>query len=103
MQADLAIPPLKIVGFEGLFGAAAMLGLMLPIVQRLPGAEGSGIHENSRDTWHMVSHTPSIAMVLVLDAVALMAYNVSGMCVTGHLGAVFRTVLETTRCAISIA
>jgi hypothetical protein len=28
---------------------------------------------------------------------ALLAYNVAGMMVTGHLGAVFRTVLETTR------
>lgn len=28
---------------------------------------------------------------------ALLAYNICGMMVTGHLGAVFRTVLETMR------
>ena len=91
------IPPLKIVGYEGLFGSVAMIFVMLPIVQHLPGPEGGGIHEDSKDTWHMITHTPSIATVIGLDAIALLAYNVSGMCVTGHLGAVFRTVLETTR------
>lgn len=45
----------------------------------------------------MITHTPVIAGVLAVDAVALLLYNVAGMCVTGHLGAVFRTVLETTR------
>jgi len=30
---DLAIPPLKIVGYEGVLGAATMLLLVLPVVQ----------------------------------------------------------------------
>lgn len=96
-MADMAVPPLKIVGYEGLFGAATMLLVLLPIVQRLPGKDGEGIHEDSVDTWHMVTHSSTIAMVLLADMLALLMYNVSGMCVTGHLGAVFRTVLETTR------
>ena len=52
-QADLAIPPLKIVGYEGLFGSFFMLCLMLPLVQRLPGQDGQGIHEDSLDTLHV--------------------------------------------------
>jgi hypothetical protein len=36
-------------------------------------------------------------IVLLVDMVALLMYNFSGMMVTGHLGAVFRTVLETMR------
>lgn len=96
-MADMNIPPLKIVGFEGLFGAIGMLAIMLPIVQRLPGTDGQGLHEDSVDTWHMITHSSSIPVILSLDMVALLMYNVSGMCVTGHLGAVFRTVLETTR------
>ncbi|GAB4819565.1 hypothetical protein N2152v2_006611 [Parachlorella kessleri] len=96
-MADLAIPPLKIVGYEGLFGALGMLCVMLPIVQHLPGDDGKGIHEDSLDTWHMITHSRVILTVLLCDMFALLMYNVSGMCVTGHLGAVFRTVLETTR------
>lgn len=30
-----------------------MLCIMLPIVQRLPGKDGQGIHEDSVDTWHV--------------------------------------------------
>lgn len=96
-MADLAIPPLKIVGYEGLFGSIMMIGVMLPLVQHLPGKEGNGIHEDSIDTWHMIRNSPMIASILVLDMFAMLAYNISGMCVTGHLGAVFRTVLETSR------
>lgn len=96
-MADLAIPPLKIVGYEGLFGSLMMIGIMLPMVQHLPGKEGNGIHEDSIDTWHMIMNSPMIASILVLDMFAMLAYNISGMCVTGHLGAVFRTVLETSR------
>ncbi|KAL4445807.1 hypothetical protein ABPG77_009006 [Micractinium sp. CCAP 211/92] len=96
-MADLAIPPLKIVGYEGVLGAATMLLLVLPVVQRLPGVDGQGLHEDSVDTWHMITHSGVIAGVLAIDMFALLMYNVAGMCVTGHLGAVFRTVLETTR------
>ena len=96
-MADLNIPPLKIVGFEGLYGALAMGLILLPTVQRLPGVDGQGVHEDTWDTWHMILNNPTIARILLLDMVALLAYNIAGMCVTGHLGAVFRTVLETTR------
>jgi hypothetical protein len=38
----------------------------------------------------MLTSSPVIAVVLAVDLFALLAYNISGMCVTGHLGAVFR-------------
>ena len=42
-----------IVGYEGLIGAALMLGVLLPIVSVLPGKDGDGIHEDTADTWHV--------------------------------------------------
>lgn len=51
--SSMDISALKIVGFEGVWGSLAMLCVMLPIVQHVPGSEGSGIHENSLDTWHV--------------------------------------------------
>jgi drug/metabolite transporter (DMT)-like permease len=96
-MADLYIPPLKIVGYEGLFGSIAMVGVMLPLVQWLPGQDGQGVHEDTLDTLTMIRSTPVLMILLLTDMAALLAYNVSGMLVTGHLGAVFRTVLETTR------
>jgi hypothetical protein len=96
-MADLNMEPLKIVGFEGLYGSALMLGVLLPLAQVLPGPEGLGFHEDSRDTWDMIKNSPQLATVLAVDMAALLLYNVSGMLVTSHLGAVFRTVLETMR------
>ena len=52
-MADLNIAPLKIVGYEGVFGAIAMIAVMLPIVQFLPGQDGAGIHEDTIDTLHV--------------------------------------------------
>lgn len=52
-MSDLNIAPLKIVGYEGVFGFFFMIAFMLPIVQRLPGNDGDGLHEDSFDTWHV--------------------------------------------------
>ena len=51
------VPALKIVGFEGLWGAGVMLLILLPIVQLLPGKDGSGLHEDSLDTLHVRRRT----------------------------------------------
>ena len=52
-QDDLSLPPLRIVGYEGLFGSAFMLVVVLPVLQFLPGPEGAGLHEDSLDTLHV--------------------------------------------------
>lgn len=52
-MADLQIAPLKIVGYEGLFGTIAMVFFMLPIVQFVPGVDGTGIHEDTIETLHV--------------------------------------------------
>ncbi|EIE24529.1 hypothetical protein COCSUDRAFT_65401 [Coccomyxa subellipsoidea C-169] len=96
-MADLAVPPLLIVGWEGVFGTAIMVFLMLPIVYFLPGIDGEGLHENSIETLHMLFHSGPLLTVILVDMAALLLYNYAGMCVTGELGAVFRTVLETMR------
>lgn len=96
-MADLAIDPVRIVGYEGLYGAVFMVGLLLPVAYFLPGPEGRGLHEDTLDTLAMLRHSPTLLTIILVDMGALLAYNVSGMMVTGHLGAVFRTVLETLR------
>ncbi|WIA30810.1 hypothetical protein OEZ86_000868 [Tetradesmus obliquus] len=96
-MADLAMDPMKIVGFEGLFGSFFMLAILLPLAYVLPGPEGLGLHENTLDTLAMIKSSKGLQTVLGIDMFALLAYNMSGMMVTDHLGAVFRTVLETMR------
>lgn len=45
----------------------------------------------------MITHTAPLAAFLAVDMLVLALYNVTGMCVTSHLGGVFRLVLETSR------
>ena len=52
-MADLAIAPLKIVGWEGVIGLLAMVVIMLPTVYFLPGVDGEGVHEDTIDSLHV--------------------------------------------------
>eukprot|EP00201_Polytomella_parva_P001449 CAMPEP_0175086198 /NCGR_PEP_ID=MMETSP0052_2-20121109/29103_1 /TAXON_ID=51329 ORGANISM="Polytomella parva, Strain SAG 63-3" /NCGR_SAMPLE_ID=MMETSP0052_2 /ASSEMBLY_ACC=CAM_ASM_000194 /LENGTH=458 /DNA_ID=CAMNT_0016358329 /DNA_START=4301 /DNA_END=5677 /DNA_ORIENTATION=- len=96
-MADLDVPGDRIVGYEGLFGVFFTLVIMAPICYYLPGPEGEGFHENIFDTFEMIKNSRALPIVMAVDTVALLMYNLTGMAVTGHLGAVFRTVLETLR------
>lgn len=62
----------------------------LPALSRRPSALPPVIAFASPLPPQMITHTPVILGVLLVDMFALLMYNVSGMCVTGHLGAVFR-------------
>jgi len=59
-MADLAIPALQIVGWEGVFGTAMMVFILLPIVYFLPGMDGGGLHENSIETLHVSASSQSL-------------------------------------------
>lgn len=96
-MADMDIAPMKIVGYEGVFGMVGTLLIMAPIAYYLKGTEGQGVHEDIVDTWVMISNSRQLQVILLIDMVALLLYNISGMMVTCHIGAVFRTVLETMR------
>lgn len=52
-MADLHIEPLKIVGYEGIFGSITMICVLLPLVSLIKGHDGDGLHENSLDTLHV--------------------------------------------------
>lgn len=56
--ASVHLEPLKIVGYEGLWGCIAMAGLVLPLLQHFPGEDGSGIHEDTLDSLQVSSHFP---------------------------------------------
>ena len=52
-MADLHIEPLKIVGYEGVFGSIAMICVLLPIVYFVKGKDGDGLHEDTLDSLHV--------------------------------------------------
>jgi hypothetical protein len=67
--------PMKIVGFEGVFGSILMIFVMMPTAYFLPGGEGTGLHENTFDTFAMIKNSGTLQAVLLIDMFALLAYN----------------------------
>ena len=84
-MSDLNIAPLKIVGYEGVFGFIFMAAFMLPIVQRLPGNDGDGLHEDSFDTWH----------------VRLAGHDLPTACHPGAFPALASKCVSSAACAVS--
>ena len=72
-----------------------MLGLVMPAIYFLPGSDVGGVQENSLDSIELVKSSNTILFIVIAQMLAMLMYNFAGMCVTDHLGAVFRTILET--------
>ncbi|BDA43255.1 Solute carrier family 35 member F6 [Coccomyxa sp. Obi] len=98
-MSNVGLAPLQVVGYEGVLGVIA-LAILLTIVQFLLGKDEEGIHEDTRESIHMITHSIpfwAIPAVLVANSLSLLLYNVAGMFVTEELGAVSRTVFESAR------
>mmetsp|Transcript_25261 Transcript_25261/g.47938 ORF Transcript_25261/g.47938 Transcript_25261/m.47938 type:complete len:547 (-) Transcript_25261:155-1795(-) len=93
---DLNIPPMLVVGMEGVYGVLVAVFVLLPVAYLLPGND-AGSFENTLDSLELIASSHEVQGVLLLAAVCSCAYNLTGMHVTSHLGAVFRSLLETTR------
>lgn len=96
--ADTKLPPVEVVGYEGLFGTLLMALIVLPVLQfsRL-GREGGGLREDTVESLHMIVHSPPVAVAAVSYIILMALYNLSGMLVTDSMGALSRTVAETAR------
>ena len=75
---DLKFDPLTVVGYEGLFGSLLMAALMLLLAAALPGEEGEGLHENTRDTLAMLAHSAPLAAASAAFILAMAVYNLAG-------------------------
>lgn len=85
----------QVVGFEGLYGMILMFAVVLPAVYFLPGGDVGGKQENSLDSIELIKTSTVVDFIVIGQMFAMLMYNFAGMCVTDHLGAVFRTILET--------
>ncbi|PRW33096.1 Solute carrier family 35 member F6 [Chlorella sorokiniana] len=95
--SNLHLEPLTVVGVEGVLGVATMLGLVLPLAQHLPGADGKGLHEDTWDSLYMLRHSGQLRAVALSYVAVAGAFNLSGMMMTDSVGAVYRTMLESLR------
>lgn len=96
----ISVPPMCIVGMEGVWGCVIMFCLVFPIVQRLPGDDVGGCQESLENDVYMVGQNPMLQKVVIVYLVSVLTYNIAGMMVTYALSAVHRTMLEASRTAV---
>lgn len=93
---DVRLPPMKIVGYEGVWGSILCLLVVFPISAYAPG-EDNNCFEDTVDTFTMIKNSNALHALVWLYVFSCATYNVSGMAVTNNLSAVHRTMLEASR------
>lgn len=93
---DVMLPPMKVVGYEGVWGSVLCIFVVFPICWFLPGSD-NGHGEDVGDTLTMLKNNVSLASLLMLYVFSCATYNVAGMAVTSNLSAVHRTMMEASR------
>jgi hypothetical protein len=85
-----------VVGWEGLLGTV-MTTIVLCVAQHLPGNDVDGRMENTWDSFQLITSSPRLRAVLLIQMLSMFGLNYSAMSVTGNFSGVFRTVLATLR------
>lgn len=94
---NLQVPPMQVVGYEGVWGVMIMIVIMFPLLYSLPGDDAGGSMENALDTWRMLNNNPNLFCLIGLYIFSCSTYNIAGMLVTGALSGVHRMMLEASR------
>ena len=72
--------------------------IILPLFQYvISGSDVGGTHENTVDTFAMISKSTTLQIVLGISFVSVFVYNVCGVMVTQQASAVHHTFLDATR------
>lgn len=93
---EAAVPPLLLIGMEGLWGTVLCLTVVYPLVYYLPG-EDHGCYEDPFNTYHMFVNTPVIQKAFAIYFVAIFGYNLFAVLVTFALNSVWHAILDNFR------
>jgi len=99
-DADLSIPPLVVVGMEGVWGLLLSVIFVLPIAAMLPGndcVDGKCSYENTWDTLHMLSKSMGILGMTITYVFVITGYNAAAIFVTFLLDSVWHAILDNFR------
>ena len=95
---NYALEPLKVVGWEGIFGFVvtliAMIILHLAIGRTPKGQYG---YFDAEEGWRQVAHYKSIAVSSVLIMISIGGFNFFGLSVTRSVSATARSTIDTSR------
>lgn len=90
------IPPLLLIGMEGLWGTVICVTVIYPLAYYIPGVD-HGSFENPWNTWAMFVNTPSIQHVFIVYFFSILMYNMLAVLVTFMLDSVWHAILDNFR------
>ncbi|KAK8875735.1 hypothetical protein M9Y10_005910 [Tritrichomonas musculus] len=93
------IPPLFLVGTEGLGGCILSSCVALPIVNAIPGSDFGSV-ENMKNSFYMLFHNKFILGIQVLAFCSIAFFNWCGFVYSKALSAASRTVVDCLRTII---
>jgi drug/metabolite transporter (DMT)-like permease len=91
-MSSFNVPPLQMVGYEGLFGCA--IGVVLLAVLQVSGVE------RATDATYMIGHSPALQAGCILSMFSIAFFNWSGVTVTQQASATARSTIDVCRTAI---
>ncbi|KAL9027225.1 MAG: hypothetical protein Q9196_004226 [Gyalolechia fulgens] len=95
---NYALEPLKIVGWEGVFGFlvtfAGMVVLHLAVGRTETGRNG---YFDMREGWREITHYRVIAVTSVLIMISIGGFNFFGLSITRNVSATARSIIDTCR------
>mmetsp|Transcript_16017 Transcript_16017/g.16135 ORF Transcript_16017/g.16135 Transcript_16017/m.16135 type:complete len:422 (+) Transcript_16017:121-1386(+) len=96
LHQDVHMPPLVLIGVEGVWGVVICIFLLYPLASYLPGSD-HGCIENYSNTIEILSNSNSIQYVYIGFSICCFWYNILGVCVIYLLDSIWRTMLDTFR------
>lgn len=96
---EVKLPPLQIVGYEGLWGLIEFFVLVFPLMQVMPGSD-NGHFEDSYESFYCVSQSRELQLLILIYIFSCSSLNISSVMVTYSFNAIHRTMLEATRTSV---
>jgi len=90
------IPPLQVVGLEGMFGLTFTMFLLF-VFYYIPGSSGGNHLESAPDAFVQMKHSWIITMALFGTVISIAFFNWFGVSVTKVMSATTRMVLDSCR------
>ncbi|XP_064082159.1 solute carrier family 35 member F6-like [Macrobrachium nipponense] len=94
------VPPLQVVGYEGIFGFLTLSVLLIPMYY-IPGGMFSsnerGVLEDTPDAFVQIKNNPLLILAILLNITSIAFFNFAGVSVTKELSATTRMVLDSVR------
>lgn len=96
LMKEVDLPPMQIVGWEGIWGTLMMFVIVYPVLWFIPGQD-HGHGEDIVDTLAMIGNSHVLFALVVIYFFSCATFNATGIAVTANLSAVHRMMLDASR------